>query len=101
MPLSPRKNGTQSMMNYLLVALLALALGTVLGILFLRARESALRSRLAGLETELSARAGELRDTRAELEALKGDKQRAEQEVAVLNERLQQERNAAAEKIEL
>jgi hypothetical protein len=43
------------MMNYLLVALLALALGTVLGILFLRARESALRSRLAGLETDLSA----------------------------------------------
>src|SRR5271169_4404546 len=101
MPLSPRKIGSQSMMNYLLVALLALALGTILGILFLRARESALRSRIAGLETEVSARAAELRDARTELEALKSDKQRAEQEVAVLNERLHQERNGAAEKLDL
>ena len=89
------------MMNYLLVAMLALALGAVLGMLFQRARESALRSRVASLETEASERAGELRDTRGELEALKSDKQRAEQEVAVLNERLQQERNSAAEKLDL
>ena len=89
------------MINYLLVALLALALGTVLGILLLRARESALRSRLAALETEVSGRTGELRDARGQLEALNSDKQRAEQEVAVLNERLRQERNGAAEKLDL
>ena len=89
------------MINYLLVALLALALGTVLGILLLRARESALRSRLAALETEVSGRTGELRAARGQLEALNSDKQRAEQEVAVLNERLRQERNGAAEKLDL
>ena len=86
---------------YLLVALLALASGITLGILFARARESALRSRLASLETEVSVRAGELRDARAERDTLNRDKQRAEQEVAVLNERLLQERNGAAEKLEL
>ncbi len=86
---------------YLLVALLALASGITLGILFARARESALRSRLASLETEVSVRAGELRDAHAERDTLNRDKQRAEQEVAVLNERLLQERNGAAEKLEL
>ena len=89
------------MMNNLLVALLALAAGIALGTVFLRARASALRSRLAALEAEVSTRVDELRDLRGQLQALTSDKQRAEQEVAVLNERLRQERNAAAEKLEL
>jgi DNA recombination protein RmuC len=89
------------MMNYLLVALLALASGVALGMVLLRTRESALRSRLAALEAEASTQAGELRAARDELAALNRDKQRAEQEVAVLNERLCQERKGTAEKLEL
>ena len=88
-------------MNYLLVALVALASGVALGMVLSRARESGLRLRLAALEAESSARTGELRELRSQADALNSDKQRAEQEVAVLNERLLQERRGAAEKLEL
>jgi DNA recombination protein RmuC len=89
------------MMNYLLVALVALASGVALGIVLSRARESGLRLRLAALEAESSTRTGELRELRSQADTLTSDKQRAEQEVAVLNERLLQERRGAAEKLEL
>ena len=88
-------------MNYLLVALVALASGIALGMVLSRARESGLRLRLAALEAESSTRTGELRELRSQADALNSDKQRAEQEVAVLNERLLQERRGAAEKLEL
>ena len=89
------------MMSSLLVALVALASGVALGIVLSRARESGLRLRLAALEAESSTRTGELRELRTQADTLNGDKQRAEQEVAVLNERLLQERRSAAEKLEL
>jgi len=89
------------MLTHLLVALLAVILATVVSILLARSRESALRSRSADLDAALSARAQELRDSRCEVEAIRKEKQAAEQEVAVLNERLQQERNSAQEKLNL
>ena len=97
----PSENWCHSMMNYLLVALVALASGVALGMVLSRARESGLRLRLAALEAESSTRTGELRELRSQADVLNSDKQRAEQEVAVLNERLLQERRGAAEKLEL
>lgn len=89
------------MIAYLLIALLAAAVGIVIATLIARPRESALQSRISALETEDVASTQALTAARAEIEALRKDKQRTELEVAVLNERLEQERNNAAEKLEL
>ncbi|HWR37665.1 MAG TPA: DNA recombination protein RmuC [Clostridia bacterium] len=89
------------MMNTAIIALFSLGLGSLFTWLFSRSRAGMLAARGSALEQELAAARQDAVSARRDVDLRTGEKAGLQAEVARLEERLEQERRSAAEKLDL